>query len=101
MKANLTDSEKRKRNRLGSERYRRAHGIMPSHPAQRPWIAFGISRSFVPVKEGGLIVKHKLSLASRTMVGYTLNPREYGHPAAAGSNRLPGKCHKTKANHLV
>ena len=30
---------------LRSERWRRAHGIMPRRPAQRPWLAEGISRS--------------------------------------------------------
>jgi len=33
------------RNRLRSECWRRAHGIMPRKPAQRPWLAEGISRS--------------------------------------------------------
>ena len=37
--------ERRERNRLRSERWRRAHGIMPRKPAQRPWLAEGISRS--------------------------------------------------------
>jgi len=31
--------------RLRSERWRRAHGIMPRRPAQKPWLAEGISRS--------------------------------------------------------
>ena len=30
---------------MRSERWRRAHGIMPRRPAQRPWLAEGISRS--------------------------------------------------------
>ena len=37
--------EKRERNRLASERYRRKRGIMPRKPAERPWLALGISRS--------------------------------------------------------
>jgi len=35
----------RERNRLRSERWRRAHGIGPRRTAQRPWLAEGISRS--------------------------------------------------------
>jgi hypothetical protein len=31
--------------RIRSERWHRAHGIMPRKPAQRPWLAEGISRS--------------------------------------------------------
>ena len=31
--------------RLRSERWRRAHGIGPRRPAQRPWLAAGVSRS--------------------------------------------------------
>jgi hypothetical protein len=37
--------DRRERNRLRSERWRRAHGIMPRKPAQRQWLAEGISRS--------------------------------------------------------
>lgn len=37
--------EQREKNRLRSERWRRAHGIMPRRPAQRPWLAIGISRT--------------------------------------------------------
>jgi hypothetical protein len=33
------------RARLRSERWRRAHGIDPRKPAQRPWLAEGVSRS--------------------------------------------------------
>jgi hypothetical protein len=33
--------------------------------------------------------------------GHSLKPPECRHPAAAGSDRLPGKCHKTKTDHLV
>ena len=40
-----TTEERRERNRLRSERWRRAHGIGPRKPAQRPWLAEGISRS--------------------------------------------------------
>jgi hypothetical protein len=38
-------AERREKNRLRSERWRRAHGIMPRKPAQKPWLAEGISRS--------------------------------------------------------
>jgi len=41
----VTPSERREKARLRSERWRRAHGIMPRRPAQRPWLAEGISRS--------------------------------------------------------
>jgi hypothetical protein len=45
LQTRLTPSERRERTRLRSERYRRAHGIMPRKPAQKPWLAEGISRS--------------------------------------------------------
>jgi len=41
----MTAAERREKARLRSERWRRAHGIMPRRPAQRPWLAEGISRS--------------------------------------------------------
>ena len=41
----MTDAERREKARLRSERWRRAHGIGPRRPAQRPWLAAGISRS--------------------------------------------------------
>jgi hypothetical protein len=41
----MTAAERREKARLCSERWRRAHGIMPRRPAQRPWLAEGISRS--------------------------------------------------------
>ena len=47
----MTDNEtmelitRRERARLRSEAWRRGHGIMPRKPAQRPWLAEGISRS--------------------------------------------------------
>jgi len=44
-RAKLTPAERRERNRLRSERWRRAHGIKPRKPAARPWLAEGISRS--------------------------------------------------------
>ena len=34
-----TDAERREKSRLRSERWRRAHGIGPRRPAQRPWLA--------------------------------------------------------------
>jgi hypothetical protein len=39
------EAERRERARLRSERYRRAHGIGPRRPAQKPWLAEGVSRS--------------------------------------------------------
>ena len=40
-----TAEERREKARLRSERWRRAHGIMPRRKAARPWLALGISRS--------------------------------------------------------
>jgi hypothetical protein len=42
---NGVPAERREANRLSSERWRRAHGIGPRRPAQKPWLALGISRS--------------------------------------------------------
>jgi len=44
-KVRLTPAERREHARLRSERWRRAHGIGPRKPAERPWLALGISRS--------------------------------------------------------
>jgi hypothetical protein len=41
----MTDAERREKARLRSERWRRAHGIMPRRPAKQPWLAAGVSRS--------------------------------------------------------
>ena len=41
----MTAEERREKAPLRSERWRRAHGIMPRRPAQRQWLAEGISRS--------------------------------------------------------
>ncbi len=41
----MTPSDRREKARLRSERWRRAHGIMPRRPAQKPWLAEGIGRS--------------------------------------------------------
>ena len=41
----MTDSERREKARLRSERWRRAHGIGPRRPAKQPWLAEGVSRS--------------------------------------------------------
>jgi hypothetical protein len=41
----MSDVERREKARLRSERWRRGHGIMPRKPAQKPWLAKGISRS--------------------------------------------------------
>jgi ASCH domain len=52
-RAQLTPEERRERARLRSERWRRAHGIGPRKPAERPWLALGISRStFLVPAEG-------------------------------------------------
>jgi hypothetical protein len=40
-----TEEHRREAGRLRSERWRRAHGVGPRKPAQRPWLAEGISRS--------------------------------------------------------
>ena len=45
----VTLEERREKARLRSERWRRAHGIMPRRKAARPWLALGISRSKRPV----------------------------------------------------
>ena len=45
MKPRLTPEERRERNRLRSERWRRAHGIGPRKVASKPWLAMGVSRS--------------------------------------------------------
>jgi hypothetical protein len=39
----MTPAESREA--IGSERWRRARGIMPRRPAQRPWLSLGNSRS--------------------------------------------------------
>jgi hypothetical protein len=44
MQARLTPEERRERNRLRSLRWRRAHGIGPRRPAERPWLALGNRR---------------------------------------------------------
>ena len=41
----MTADQRREAARLRSERWRRAHGIMPRRPPQQPWLAEGISRS--------------------------------------------------------
>ena len=40
-----TPEQRREKARLRSERWRRAHEIMQRRPAQRPWLAEGVSRS--------------------------------------------------------
>jgi hypothetical protein len=49
----MTPEQRRERNRLRSLRWRRAHGIGPRKPAQRPWLALGISRSTPPLAPTG------------------------------------------------
>ena len=41
----MTNAERREKNRLRAERWRRAHGIGPRRPAKQPWLAEGFSRS--------------------------------------------------------
>jgi hypothetical protein len=41
----MTAAERCEKARLRSERWRRAHGIGPRRPAQKPWLAMGVSRS--------------------------------------------------------
>ena len=41
----LIPDERGEKARLRSLRWRRAHGIGPRRPAERPWLALGISRS--------------------------------------------------------
>ena len=41
----MTNSDRREKARLRSERWRRAHGIGPRRPAKQPWLAEGVSRS--------------------------------------------------------
>jgi hypothetical protein len=41
----MSDVERREKARKRAERWRRAHGIMPRKPAQKPWLALGVSRS--------------------------------------------------------
>jgi hypothetical protein len=45
MRIRLAPGERREKARLRSERWRRPHGIGPRKPAERPWLALGISRS--------------------------------------------------------
>jgi hypothetical protein len=52
-RAQLTPEERRERNRLRALRWRRAHGIGPRRPAQRPWLAMGVSRSTLLLPEAG------------------------------------------------
>jgi hypothetical protein len=44
-RARQTPEDRRERALLRSERWRRAHGIGPRKPAQKPWLAEGVSRS--------------------------------------------------------
>jgi len=41
----MTLADRRERARLHSEAWRRAHGVGPRKPAQKPWLALGVSRS--------------------------------------------------------
>jgi hypothetical protein len=57
-------AERRERNRLRSERWRRARGIMPRKPAQRPWLAMGVSRSTYYRRRAK--ARHEAALAQAT-----------------------------------
>jgi hypothetical protein len=63
----LTSEERRERARLRSERWRRAHGIPPRKPAQRPWLAEGISRS-TPWYRRRAKAREQAALAARAAV---------------------------------
>jgi hypothetical protein len=65
-RARLTPEERRERARLRSERWRRAHGIGPRRPAQRPWLALGISRSTWYRRRAK--AREQAALASRAIV---------------------------------
>jgi hypothetical protein len=54
----MTAAERRERARLRSERWRRAHGIMSRRPAQKPWLAEGISRSTWYRRGNRILAKH-------------------------------------------
>jgi hypothetical protein len=47
----MTAAERCERARLRSERWRRAHGIGPRRPAQKPWLALGVSRILPPARQ--------------------------------------------------
>src|SRR5215468_8894559 len=63
----LTPEERRERARLRSERWRRAHGIGPRKPAQRPWLALGISRP-KPLYRRRAKAREQAALAAREAV---------------------------------
>jgi len=58
----VTLSDRRERARLRSERWRRAHGIGPRRPAQKPWLAEGVSRSWY---RRGEVAREREALAAR------------------------------------
>jgi hypothetical protein len=65
----------RERERLRSERRRRAAGIMPRKPAVRPWLAMGISRSTYyrrRAKERAKVGEGRVAIA-RT-IGFYVSP---------------------------
>ena len=53
----MTAAERRERNRLRSERWRRVHGIGPRRPAQRPWLALPTPPSLAPARNRQLGIR--------------------------------------------
>ena len=77
----MTPAEHRKKARLRSERWRRAHGIGPRKPAQKPWLAEGISRStyYRRRKQG----RERAALAFETNRQRLVLSRQILHPPIA------------------
>ena len=82
----MTPSERREASRLRSERWRRAHGIMPRRPAQRPWLAMGISRSTWYIPDEGLVRNKAVYVAISAGVGDVLPNRRDRRGRAARSD---------------
>jgi hypothetical protein len=68
----MTDAVRRERARLRSERWRRAQGIMPRRPAQKPWLAEGISRSSWYRRGNRIGQTHNLASIKRSGVSVLL-----------------------------
>jgi hypothetical protein len=77
----MTAAERRERARLRSERWRRAHGIGPRRPAQKPWLAEGISR-----RQSGACAGGCGGYMCHASAGY-ICPRRDFRPRAAGRTR--------------
>jgi hypothetical protein len=84
MRTRLTPEERRARARLRSERWRRAHGIGPRKPAERPWLALGISRS--------TFYRHRAKARSQAALAQAVAARE------AVLNRLHWQLAELRAN---